>query len=279
MDSGSNAERTGLRYHFICPNYKWFTGFARANIYEDNDVPGHKHAVAVATALCAVIPDIRIVKFRELPEKGDVSDWLKNGGTLAELRARADQAPKFNALASVNAADVEIEDYDWVWPDRFALKKIGLLVGLPDEGKGLAISDIAARITRGAAWPCNEGQAPLGNVIVLSAEDDIADTIVPRLMAANADLTRITILKMICDTESERMFSLVTDLPALRQKILEIGNVAMIIIDPVTAYLGVGKVDSFRATAQSRRPKMPRLSRQQCRQIKRQAQRLRGHRS
>jgi DNA polymerase I-like protein with 3'-5' exonuclease and polymerase domains len=227
---------------------KWFTGFARANIYEDNDAPGHKHAAAVATALCAIIPDVRVVKFRELPEHGDVSDWLKNGGTLAQLRARADQAPKFIALASVNAADVEIEDYDWVWPDRFALKKIGLVVGLPDEGKGLAISDIAARITRGAAWPCDEGQAPLGNVIVLSAEDDITDTIVPRLMAANADLARITILKMMRDTESERMFSLVTDLPALRQKILEIGNVVMIIIDPITAYLGVGKVDSFRAT-------------------------------
>ena len=227
---------------------KWFDGFARANIYEDNDVPGHKHAAAVAAALCAVIPDVRVVKFRELPEHGDVSDWLKNGGTLAQLRTRADQAPKFIALASVNAADVEIEDYDWVWPDRFALKKIGLVVGLPDEGKGLAISDIAARITRGAAWPCNEGQAPLGSVIVLSAEDDIADTIVPRLIAANADLARITILKMMRDTVSERMFSLVTDLPVLRQKILEIGNVAMIIIDPVTAYLGVGKVDSFRAT-------------------------------
>jgi DNA polymerase I-like protein with 3'-5' exonuclease and polymerase domains len=227
---------------------KWLIGFTRANIYEDNDTPGHKHAAGVATALCAIIPDVRVVKFRELPEHGDVSDWLKNGGTLTELRARADQAPKFNALASVNAADVEIEDYDWVWPDRFALKKIGLVVGLPDEGKGLAISDIAARITRGAAWPCNEGQAPLGNVVVLSAEDDIADTIVPRLLAANADLARITILKMMRDTESERMFSLVTDLPALHQKILEIGNVVMIIIDPVTAYLGVGKVDSFRAT-------------------------------
>src|SRR5262249_52962496 len=68
---------------------KWFTGFARANVYEDNDKPGHKHAVEVATALCAIIPDVRIVKFRELPEKGDVSDWLKNH-TLTELRARAD---------------------------------------------------------------------------------------------------------------------------------------------------------------------------------------------
>jgi putative DNA primase/helicase len=53
---------------------------------------------------------------------------------------------------------------------------------------------------------------------------------------------------MMRSTESERMFSLVTDLPALRQKILEVGNVLFIIIDPVTAYLGVGKVDSFRAT-------------------------------
>jgi len=227
---------------------KWFTGFARANIYEDNDVAGHKHAAAVATALCAIIPDVRVVKFRELPEKGDVSDWLKNGHTLAELRARADQAPKFIALESVCAADVEIEDYDWVWPDRFALKKIGLIVGLPEEGKGLAISDIAARITRGSPWPCNEGQAPIGNVIVLSAEDDISDTIVPRLLAAGADLARVTILKMVHEPDKERMFSLVTDLNALRQKILEIGNVLFIIIDPVTAYLGVGKVDSFRAT-------------------------------
>src|SRR5262249_4505965 len=111
-----------------------------------------------------------------------------------------------------------------------------------------AVADSAARCTRGAVWPGGEGQAALGNVIVLSAEDDISDTIVPRLMAANADLARITILKMIRDTESERMFSLVTDLPSLRQKILEIGNVAMIIIDPVTAYLGVRKIDSFRAT-------------------------------
>ena len=227
---------------------KWFTGFARANIYEDNDAPGHKHAAAVAAALCAIIPDIRIVKFRELPEHGDVSDWLKDGHTLAELHARADQAPKFNVLASVNAADVEIEDYDWVWPGRFALKKIGLIVGLPDEGKGLVFSDIAARITRGDLWPCGEGQAPLGNIIMLSAEDDVSDTIVPRLLAAGADHKRIEIISMMREAGTERMFSLISDLNALRQKIIEIGNVLMIMIDPITAYLGVGKVDSFRAT-------------------------------
>src|SRR5262249_31793181 len=121
-------------------------------------------------------------------------------------------------------------------------------VGLPDEGKGLTLSDITARITRGALWPCGEGQAPLGNVVLLSAEDDIADTIVPRLIAADADLKRVTILKMVREADTERMFSLITDLAALRQKVIEIGGVLMVIIDPVTAYLGIGKVDSFRAT-------------------------------
>jgi DNA polymerase len=227
---------------------KWFSGFARANIYEDNDKAGHAHAAKVARELCGVIPDVRVVQFRDLPEHGDVSDWLEAGATLDQLRARSDATTPFSTLESVDADDVAIEDYDWVWPGRFALKKIGLIVGLPDEGKGLTFSDIAARISRGAAWPCNEGQAPLGNVIVLSAEDDISDTIVPRLIAAGADLKRVTILKMVREGTGERMFSLVSDLGALRRKVLEIGDVKAVMIDPISAYLGIGEIDSFRAT-------------------------------
>ena len=118
---------------------------------------------------------------------------------------------------------------------------------LAGRGKGL-FSDTVARIT-GQPWPCNEGCSPLGNVILLSAEDDISDTIVPRLIASELIWRRVTIIKMMREAGSkERMFSLVTDLNALRRKIIEIGNVKMIVIDPVSAYLGVGKVDSFRAT-------------------------------
>src|SRR5262249_14880888 len=144
---------------------KWFTGFARANIYEDNDEAGRKHAAKVARELSSVVPDVRIITFRELPEHGDVSDWLKTGKTRDDLLARAEQAPKFAALESVCAADEDIATLDWVWPGHFALKKIGLITGLPNEGKGVLLSDVMARITTGAAWPCNGGSAPLGNVI------------------------------------------------------------------------------------------------------------------
>jgi hypothetical protein len=227
---------------------KWLSGFAGAYVLEDNDAPGHKHAAQVATALSGIIPDVRVLTFHELPEHGDVTDWTEAGGTLAKLLERAAQAPRFAELECSRASDEEMEALDWLWPGRYALGKIGLLVGLPDEGKGLTLSDIMARITCGMAWPCNEGNAPLGSVLLLTAEDDVNDTITPRLKAAGADLTRVHIIKMIREAGNPRMFSLIHDLPALHRKAAEIGDVKMILVDPVTAYLGVQEIDSFRAT-------------------------------
>ena len=138
---------------------------------------------------------------------------------------------------------------EWIWPGRFAVGKLGIIAGLPDEGKGQILCDIAARITRPeSAWPCNEGIAPFGNVILLTAEDDIADTVHPRLKAAGADSDRVEIVQMVREGESERMFSLITDLAILRQKIFEVGDVRLVQIDPISAYLGVKKIDSFRNT-------------------------------
>ena len=53
---------------------------------------------------------------------------------------------------------------------------------------------------------------------------------------------------MVRTGDDQRMFSLVTDLDLLRQKIIEVGNVRVVQIDPITAYLGHGKIDSFRTT-------------------------------
>jgi len=56
---------------------RWFKGRTQAIIAEDNDAAGRAHAVKVAATLHAVgVQDIRIVKFPELPEHGDLSDWV-----------------------------------------------------------------------------------------------------------------------------------------------------------------------------------------------------------
>jgi hypothetical protein len=153
-----------------------------------------------------------------------------------------------NSLRSARASTFQPRAVQWIWPGRFAIGKLGIIAGLPDEGKGQIFCDIAARITRGELWPCHEGHAPQGNVILATAEDDISDTVVPRLLAAGADLTRIEIVRMVREENRDRMFSLISDLDLLRDKILKVGDVRMVQIDPISAYLGVRKIDSFRTT-------------------------------
>lgn len=151
-------------------------------------------------------------------------------------------------LRSARASKYAMRGVRWFWPGRFAVGKLGLIGGLPDKGKGLTSADMIARATRGDQWPCNEGEAAIGNVIWLQAEDDIEDTVIPRLVAAGADLDRVEIVGMADNSGGERMFNLATDLPLLRQKIDEIGDVVLVIIDPMSAYLGVGKVNNSSTT-------------------------------
>jgi DNA polymerase I-like protein with 3'-5' exonuclease and polymerase domains len=241
---------------------KWFTGVKRIFILEDNDEPGRGFAREKARALAGIVPDIRIISFPDVPESEDVTWWLQHGHTKDELIARCESAPLWQGaggvLESVRAADVKMEAIDWLWSDRFALGKLGILAGLPDEGKSSLLCYIAGRLTNTELqWPNDEGQPPRqGNVILLTSEDSPADTLVPRLVAANAILERVEIVQMVHDRdvkdgrEHERMFSLMDDLGLLRQKIEKLGDVVAILIDPVTAYLGAGKngVDSCRDT-------------------------------
>jgi hypothetical protein len=95
-------------------------------------------------------------------------------------------------------------------------------------------------------WPLGEGRAPKKSVLYLQTEDGVRDTILPRMIASGADVSKIHLLDTVMEDGKERMFSLLTDLPILLQKIIEIGDVGLLLIDPISAYQGVGKVDSHR---------------------------------
>jgi AAA domain-containing protein len=106
---------------------------------------------------------------------------------------------------------------------------------------------MTSAVTTGGEWPCGEGRSPVaGNVIILSAEDGAADTIIPRLMAAGADLSRVTVVSAIssADGKDRAAFNLQRDLALLEQKITEIGDVVLVVVDPVSSYLG--KTDSHK---------------------------------
>jgi DNA polymerase-1 len=237
---------------------KWFHGAQRAYILEDNDAPGRRFAREKTRTLRGIVPDIRIVSFPDVPDGEDVTYWLTElKHTKEELLARCEGTERWQGggtLESIRADQVTMHAVHWLWGKRFAVGKIGIIAGLPDEGKGQILCYIAARSTYGLEWPNNEGICPRGNVVILSAEENPGDSLAPRLKAAGADLSRIHFINMVRDRdektgqERRRMFSLVSDLEKLRHKIMEVGDVVTVLIDPISAYLGIGAVDSYRDT-------------------------------
>jgi putative DNA primase/helicase len=138
---------------------------------------------------------------------------------------------------------------NWLWSNRLARGKLTLLSGPSEKVKSQISIDLAARLSRGTEWPDGDPVPLVGSAIILSSEDAISDTIVPRLAAAGADLTKIHCLSFVKTNGVSRTFSLQTDLRLLGEKIREIGDVSMVIIDPITSYMGgKGKVDSHRTT-------------------------------
>jgi hypothetical protein len=149
-------------------------------------------------------------------------------------------------LISRRASEITPRDIDFQWDGRLARGKHTCVAGEPGAGKSQLSIAIIATITTGGEWPCGEGRAPRGNVIILNAEDDVDDTIVPRLKAAGADLDRVHIVNAVTtkDGKGQTIFNLQADLELLEKKIDEIGEVALVNIDPVSSYMG--KTDSHK---------------------------------
>jgi RecA-family ATPase len=149
-------------------------------------------------------------------------------------------APLKRRLITRRASDVQPEKLIWVWPGRIPEGKLVLVGGPPGLGKSQLTAFMAATISNGGDWPCNEGSTAVGNVIFMSAEDGIEDTIVPRLMAAGANLDRIHIVASATkpDGTGRKTFSLKTDVDLLEAKAKEIRDVRLIIVDPISAYMG-----------------------------------------
>ncbi|MBU0639064.1 MAG: AAA family ATPase, partial [Planctomycetes bacterium] len=151
---------------------------------------------------------------------------------------------------TVRLADVQPELLRWLWPGCIALGKLTLLCGDPGLGKSFVTLDLAARVSSGTTWPdLPLLPNPAGSVVLLSAEDDLADTIRPRLDAAGADATRVVAIQavrriLVTGQTQDDYFDLTEDLPALEAAIQQVSDCRLVIIDPLTAYLG--KTDSHK---------------------------------
>jgi len=109
-------------------------------ILPDNDAPGMDHALTVAQSLHGVAASVRIVELPHLRPKGDVSDWLNNGGSIESLRMLANKAPLFDPQAALTGGTLaelmnkDIEPIRWV-VNQLLPEGLTMLAGKPKLGK------------------------------------------------------------------------------------------------------------------------------------------------
>ena len=140
-------------------------------------------------------------------------------------------------------SDIEQRNLDWLWPGRIPLGKLTVIAGDPGFGKSLLTIAIASTVTNEAKWPdCGE-YAPFGSVVLLSAEDDDGDTVKPRLIAAQADESKVHSLDSVVELPTGRRgFSLDTDIDKLTMAIESVPDCRLLVIDPISSFMG--NVDS-----------------------------------
>ncbi len=145
-------------------------------------------------------------------------------------------------LGTVCLADVAPEQVEWLWPGRIPLGKLTILEGDPKVGKSTLSLEVAARVTTGTPFP-DEYVPQIGSVLVMTAEDGLADTVRPRLDAAGADVSRVIAWESVLIYDSEgnpsgiRPPSIPGDVDALETLIVG-HDIALVIVDVLNAYLG-----------------------------------------
>src|ERR1017187_6954659 len=136
------------------------------------------------------------------------------------------------------ASAITPEVLTWLWPNRIPFGKLTLFAGHPGIGKGMCTMYVASCASTGTGWvDCPNTNAPIESIII-SSEDSAGDTLVPRLMAAGADMDKVIIVPTMKTEKGERAFGLDVDLPALHDALTANPSIKLVIIDPIMNHLG-----------------------------------------
>ncbi|MDH0056766.1 AAA family ATPase [Stutzerimonas stutzeri] len=137
---------------------------------------------------------------------------------------------------AVSAASITPTAIHWAWPGWLALGKLTILAGAGGTGKTTLSIGLAATLTCGGRWPDGELCRERRSVIIWSSEDDPADTIVPRLIGAGADLTKVFILQgRINGLGETEPFDPAKDIDLLALELIRLNDVGLIMIDPIVS--------------------------------------------
>lgn len=167
----------------------------------------------------------------EIATSGVTADVLT---ALAGVATMADARPAARRISLTAASAIAIAPVRHLWSGRAALASLGLLAGREGVGKTAIAYTLAAGVTRGTLPGACLGRPAA--VIVVAGEDSWSHTVVPRLMAAGADLDLVFRVDVTTSTGGGDSLILPLDLAALQARILDVGAV-LVLLDPLLSRL------------------------------------------
>jgi len=166
-----------------------------------------------------------------------------NDNIEQQLPAFQEQTERSKAILR-SFSEYESRPIDWLWQNRVAQGKLTIFAGDPSLGKSLSTLDIVARVSRGIKFP-DDSPCPEGSSVILTSEDDPADTIKPRLIGLGADMNKVHFLvgewdekmKAVvhCSLQEINIFyDVIQQLDKIGQKL------RLLVIDPMDSFMGGG---------------------------------------
>jgi AAA domain len=167
-----------------------------------------------------------------------VADWQQSSeGQAPSVNGNSKAPVKARPLLVQDGTGVKKVRLRWLWRNWLLLGKLIMLDGDPDVGKSTLSLDIVARVTTGARMP--DGTPGLeggGHVVLMSAEDDIDDTIAWRLDIAGADQSRIHHVYAAMDADGEVPITIPQDLESL-EEVINKYNAVLVVVDVLAAFM------------------------------------------
>ena len=241
-------------------------------VLSDFDDKGRDYAQAVAQ-LCLGVGALsaRVVMFPGVKIGEGPCEWMDNiraslgdEAILPELQKLVDasalveyvppvpEPPKGVQLEFQTFAEIEPATQQWVFDKVIPQGKLTVLMGESGVGKSLTALEIAAKVTRGLTWPHDDQPQKPGSVILFAPEDSPSENIRPRLVASQADLSKVILIPGFSEQDEETeqklswTFQLDRDMSFLETKLKSLqqadANIRMLVIDPIDCFLESAKV-------------------------------------
>ena len=225
-------------------------GGADVRLIPDQDSEGEKYAAKVSGLLGEVGARVSVWRVRA---GKDFADHYAAGFGLEDLEEvttsedREEEYPEppgedhddGRTVTLTPASQVRPKVVHWLWEGRLPKGMVTLLAGRQGLGKSTLCTWLGARVTRG-----DLGHDGPGTVLWVTAEEDYGYNVVPRLIAAGADLERVQFMEMRLPSGGTTTPDLPMDTAKVEQAIRETGAV-LLVVDPLVSVLN-GKLDSHK---------------------------------